>query len=216
MRWAVFATALTVLLFGAGEVASANKETARQAYFEGTRLYDLADFQPALEAFKKAYLNYEDSAFLFNIAQCYRQLGNKTEAVRFYKTFLRKVPQAVNRAEVERILGNLETAIEREGAEKIVSVQPSVPPAVVAPEERAEPKPDRPRASGSSELTVAHSPHPSGRVPVYRKWWLWTAVFAVVAVGVGVGLGVGLSSIEKFSPTLPDVGPARQGLLVRF
>jgi hypothetical protein len=46
------------------------------------------------------------------------------------------------------------------------------------------------------------------RVPLYRRWWVWTAASAVtVAVALGVGLGVGLRS--DFASTLP---PISQGL----
>ncbi|HEX2568885.1 MAG TPA: PEGA domain-containing protein [Polyangia bacterium] len=32
------------------------------------------------------------------------------------------------------------------------------------------------------------------RKPLYKTWWLWTAVGAVVAAGIGTGLGVGLTA----------------------
>src|SRR5512143_3705253 len=76
-----------------------DKAAARAAYAEGTKYYDLNQFEPALKAFEKAYWNYEEPAFLFNIAQCYRQLDRKPEAVKFYRSFLRKVPEAPNRVE---------------------------------------------------------------------------------------------------------------------
>jgi hypothetical protein len=45
------------------------------------------------------------------------------------------------------------------------------------------------------------------RVPVYRRWWLWTIVGVAVAAGVGVGLGVGLTRPHvgdgDFEVTLP-------------
>jgi tetratricopeptide (TPR) repeat protein len=34
---------------------------------------------------------------------------------------------------------------------------------------------------------------PRPRKPIYRAWWLWTAVGVVAAAGIAVGLGVGLS-----------------------
>jgi hypothetical protein len=44
----------------------------------------------------------------------------------------------------------------------------------------------------TSNTLVATAPPPR-KTPVYKKWWLWTAVGGVVVVGVAVGLGVGLS-----------------------
>ncbi len=34
---------------------------------------------------------------------------------------------------------------------------------------------------------------PPQKAPVYKKWWLWTTVGAVVVAGAGVGLGIGLA-----------------------
>jgi Tetratricopeptide repeat len=42
--------------------------------------------------------------------------------------------------------------------------------------------------------------------PVYKKWWLWTAV-GVVAAGAAVGLGVGLTARSGSSTSIPDLGP---------
>lgn len=43
-------------------------------------------------------------------------------------------------------------------------------------------------------------PTVSGPTPLYKKWWLWTAVGGAIAVGVGVGLGVGLTPNDARSP----------------
>src|SRR5256885_5945814 len=77
---------------------------AKEAFREGTRLYEVAEFQKALEAFKRAYLNFEEPTLLFNIAQCHRQLGDKPEAARFYKSYLHKMPNAPNRADVVKMV----------------------------------------------------------------------------------------------------------------
>jgi hypothetical protein len=45
-----------------------------------------------------------------------------------------------------------------------------------------------PAATATSSSTV--SARPSGKTPVYKKWWLWTIV-GVVVVGVAVGASVG-------------------------
>src|SRR4051812_22084358 len=91
-----------------------NKDAARRAYAEGRRRYDLNEFAPALEAFKRAYLNYEDPAFLFNIAQCHRQLGKKEEAIGFYRSYLRNKPDASNRDDVKATLAKLESEVAEE------------------------------------------------------------------------------------------------------
>ena len=54
----------------------------------------------------------------------------------------------------------------------------------------------------AAEIVAAPPPKPT---PVYRKWWLWTAVGAVVVVGLGVGLGVGLTRDGHTTPTFSGV-----------
>lgn len=88
--------------------AADNKQVARECYIEGKKQYDVGEFDKALALFKKAYLNYPEPTFLFNMAQCQRQLGDKVAAVRSFKTYLREYPDAPNRATVERIIGELE------------------------------------------------------------------------------------------------------------
>jgi hypothetical protein len=130
--------AACLILLASGVARADDKEAARQAYIEGTRLYDLADFNAALQSFKKAYLNYEEPAFLFNIAQCHRALGDKGEAIRFYRTYLRKVPNAANHVEVEKIIANLEAAQASDRASRAQAPQGMLqPPANARPESGA-------------------------------------------------------------------------------
>src|SRR5215467_11524966 len=108
MRGVVAAlVAVTVVACAATAVAK-DKNKAREAYRTGTQHYNLGEFQPALDAFKEAYRNYEDATFLFNIAQCQRQLGLKQEAVYSYKTYLREAASAPNREEVMQLIASLE------------------------------------------------------------------------------------------------------------
>src|SRR5262245_42069698 len=118
---------IAALLVGASAFAD-NKEIAREAYTEGTRQFEIGEYRAALDAFKRAYLNYEEPAFLFNIAQCHRMLGEKAEALRAYRNFLRKLPETDNRKEIEKIIANLEAAIANEGAARTRPPQGTMTP----------------------------------------------------------------------------------------
>lgn len=207
-----------VLVALAGPAVADNKDVARDAFREGSRQYEIGDFKAALAAFKKAYLSYEDPAFLFNIAQCERQLGDKVEAVRTYRVFLRKVPNSPQRESVERIVGELQQAIEQE---KTAATRPptgtiepgaatAAPPAA-APSASEAARPAAP-ASGSepatagTSLSVAAAPPPASR-PLHKRPWFWVVVGgAAVVVATGVALGVTLGSSPK-NPT-PTYGVA--------
>lgn len=179
-----------------------NKDLARRAYDEGRRRYDLNEFAAALDAFKRAYLNYEDPAFLFNIAQCHRQLGQKQEAIRFYRSYLRNKADAPNREEVKATVSRLETEVadenarvadERRQAAARIATQPSPAAAATVPA----------TATTATTLTTA----PPARQPVYKKWWLWTIV-GVAAAGAATGLALGLTS-QKTEPSLMTVTVSR-------
>ena len=89
-------------------VAAADKESARTAYKLGIQHYNLAEYRDALDAFKEAYRQFEEPALLFNIGQCHRQLGDRQQAITFFRTYLREVPEAENRDEVKRLMATLE------------------------------------------------------------------------------------------------------------
>ena len=77
------------------------KVAAKEHYTRGTSFYDLGRYDDAIKEFEAAYQLKNDPAFLYNLAQSYRQAGNHEQAVHFYKTYLRYVPKAPNRADIE-------------------------------------------------------------------------------------------------------------------
>jgi tetratricopeptide (TPR) repeat protein len=92
--------------------AAAGDEAAQAHYKKGRSLYNVSEYRAALDEFKQAYVEHEDPAFLYNIAQCHRQLGNYPEAITFYKRFLNESPKAPNRKEIQRLISELEGKIE--------------------------------------------------------------------------------------------------------
>src|SRR4030095_809994 len=74
---------------------------AKRLFDEGTTAYDLGEFTKAAEAYRAAYKITRDPVLLYNIAQSYRLTNDLGQAAFFYKSYLRNVPAAPNRAEVE-------------------------------------------------------------------------------------------------------------------
>jgi len=190
----VVACVLRILLLGAGahaapvaQATAADKAAARDAYREGQQLVTAQDYRRALVAFKRGYASYEDPIFLFNVAQCDRLLGDKEQAVRYYRAFLERVPEPPNLADIQRWLARLDAQIE---ADRTATV------------EQPTPQGNEPTARPVDE------PVSSEPVPIYKKWWLWTIVGVVVVGGaLGVGLGLGLRGPPSFNQTLNDFGP---------
>jgi hypothetical protein len=108
-------------------LAYADPKTADDWYKEGANQYNLGDFDKAVDAFKKGFeLETNDSkkpAYLYNIAQAYRQAHRCSDAEFFYKRYLSlkdqdtaKPLEASKRAEVEGWITEEEKCAQNEGA----------------------------------------------------------------------------------------------------
>lgn len=155
----IVAAALVCAL--AGVAFADNKEAAKESYSEGKRHYDLGEYDAALTAFKKAYLNYEEPVFLFNIAQCYRALGDRPGAVRSYRAFLRNWPKAPNREQVERIVSELEAAIAQDASARAAPPQDTLPPGGKPVAEPPRPKPEAPAQAEAQPKPTAPADKPA-------------------------------------------------------
>jgi tetratricopeptide (TPR) repeat protein len=164
--------------------------SAQAAATEGAASFAAGDYEHALAAYQRAYMdNIDEARYLVRLAECYRALHRTAEALRFYRLFLTERPDAPERASVEASIGALEQP---------PPTAPPVAPAVAA--------------SGA----VATPAVTATKRPLWRRWWLWTAVGGVAALGIGLGVGLGTrtSGAGSFMPTLPPFGPSGQALTV--
>ena len=200
---------VVVAVLAAGVSAPAeDKEAARRAYSEGSRSYNLAQYADALEAFKRAYWNYDEPSFLYNIAQCHRALKHKNEAIEFYRSYLRNAPNAPNRAEVERIIAELEAAVQKDKAvadappEGTLAAPPGTRPSAPPPS-APEPATTAPTPAPAAVIATTSTPAPAER-PVWKRGWFWgvMAGAAVVVAGVAVGVTLGTSTTRDPTPSL--------------
>jgi hypothetical protein len=92
------------------------KVRAKYYYDEGRKQFDLGNFQKAAESFKKAYEEWPDGAFLYNVASAYRQLDDCKQALFFYKRFLSVKKDAPDdkKKEVEGHIKNLEDCVKKQ------------------------------------------------------------------------------------------------------
>ena len=105
--------------------AHADEAKARQLYESGERAYNLGEWQKAIELFRQAYEEQAEPAFLFNLAQTYRQAGDCKQALFFYKRFLalkvndtKKPLKPALKTEVEQRIAELDECIKRDLASK--------------------------------------------------------------------------------------------------
>jgi tetratricopeptide (TPR) repeat protein len=108
---------LTLIALGAlaasAAPAAAQEDTAaaREHFLKGKAFYDLGKYNEAVTEYEKAYEAKADPALLYNLAQSHRLAGNPEQALHFYRTYLRYVPKAPNRAEIEGRIAALEKQI---------------------------------------------------------------------------------------------------------
>src|SRR5580765_3342954 len=97
------------------ETSADSKAAAKEHYTRGTSFYDLGRYDEAIKEFEAAYELKNDPAFLYNLAQSYRQAGNHEQALHFYKTYLRYLPKGANRTDIEEKIKVEEQAVAQKG-----------------------------------------------------------------------------------------------------
>jgi tetratricopeptide (TPR) repeat protein len=162
-RFPLAGVVLALALAGFAQTAKAgdsDKAVARAHYETATRLYEIREYDKALIEYKSAYLAQPDPAFLFNIGQCYRKLGQTAEALNFFQQYLKKAtPDDPNRRQVEARIRDIEAEakLKAEAAQaapvQAPAAEPSPPPPAV---------PAIPAAAASVEQAPA-VPQTSGR-----------------------------------------------------
>jgi tetratricopeptide (TPR) repeat protein len=166
-----------LLLLCASAPAEELREQARVHYQLGREAYEKGQWSRAIDEFKKAYAIVPIPDLIYNIGRSQEQLGDYKSAAVNYRLYLAIKIDASERVQLEAHIQEIEQS-------HTTDVKPTPPAIVVAPE-----KPPAPVVESSKK-------------PVYRRWWLWTAIGSAVAVGVGVGLGVGLTQ----NPGPPTLG----------
>jgi tetratricopeptide (TPR) repeat protein len=181
--------ALVVLLitFAGGRAFADDPKLARQHFEDGSRLYDLGKFRDAAREYEEAYKYKPDPALLFNIGQAYRAAGDAAEAVTAYRSYLRRVPEAPNREEVAGHIEKLQRQLDEQ--------------------HRAATSPPHDTLQPTQPQLVATTPAPPAeKRPLYKKWWLWTAVGGAIVVGGVVAIAVAATTPKDASSPVNTFG----------
>src|SRR5215471_8967991 len=115
------------------QMTQAQKDEVKLHYQRATRAYDLQKYQEAIDEYQKAYEISGDPPMLYNIAQAYRLAEQPAEAVRYYRRFLQRMPNARNREDVERKIADQEKLAEQRKKIEPVTPPPPPPPATKPP-----------------------------------------------------------------------------------
>jgi len=161
-------------------LAVADAAQARVHFERGRTFFEVDEYRKAIAEFKAAHIEKPDPAFLYNIAECHRRLGEVGDALVFYRRFLATAPQTdKTRPLVEQRIAELKAVAEDS------KLAPPDAPTVSAGEGLAL---NAPPPGGDPAVVTIERPAPAPHAPPFytRPWFIVTV--GVVLVGSAVGI----------------------------
>jgi tetratricopeptide (TPR) repeat protein len=199
----VLSVLVAVMLVGLSPIAHAagrgggeadTEVLARAKFAEGNLAYDLAEFHKALAAYSEAYRLMPLPGFLFNIAQCHRQLGRPERAGFFYRRYLSlSKEEPANAAMVRELIAEMDAQVSKEQERRLTREQTARDraraEALRAQTEAIVARQVRSKAGKQGVPSGALPTQASAEVkgePLTKKWWVWAGAGAVALVAGGV------------------------------
>lgn len=186
------------MALGPAQALAAEPDDFEAHFRRATEAYDARDYEGAIRELKAAYVLRQHPRLLLNLGQAYRSLGHARQALAHYEMYLSAEPnpQPELRAELERYIRQTRAMLEaaRQLA-RTTNDRNDTEPDRLAQEgqpasggEQPRLADDRRQKRGALVLTDPPPARPTGVVPIYRRWWFWTALGAVAAGGVTAGV----------------------------
>jgi hypothetical protein len=141
--------------------AEARRSEAKARFDEGVNAFREHRWVDAVQAFRQADAIAPSAALSFNIAKTYERLEDVTGALRWYRDFLRRSPQAANSGEVEARVTALAATLAQRGVQQLTVLTTPAGAAVTVDD----------RQIGTAPLTVELAPgrhHAHLELPGYR------------------------------------------------
>jgi tetratricopeptide (TPR) repeat protein len=184
---------------------------ARELYTKAMRHYELGEYDPAIDNFKRAYELSQAPGLLFNLGQVYRLKKDWAQALRLYRSYVRLVPQAKNRADVESMIIEMQANVDeeqRKATEAAAAAQQAQQVPVTPPAQPVSP----PSAQEPAPVVVVVPPPPPPPRPKHAKLKMWTGgILAVAGLGaIGAGIALGLRSRSDSRQLIADANDGSQ------
>ncbi|HVY29105.1 MAG TPA: PEGA domain-containing protein [Polyangiaceae bacterium] len=128
--------------------AEARRNEAKARFDEGVNAFREHRWADAVQAFRQADAIAPSAALSFNIAKAYEHLEDVTGALRWYRDFLRRSPQAANAGEVQARVAALAATLAQRGVQQLTLLTTPAGAAVTIDE----------RQLGTAPLTVELAP----------------------------------------------------------
>lgn len=114
------------------EEQTAEDAEAKKEFEHGRKAYDEGRYRDAWTHFHTSYQLSNRAALLYNIGQTADRMGKDADALRAFRLYLKRNPEAANREQVENRIRALEGRVELT-EEEAQSDEPPVPPHVGQP-----------------------------------------------------------------------------------
>jgi hypothetical protein len=163
------------------------EKQARVHFKKAERAFNLGKFADALISYQAAFEAKPLPAFVFNIAQCHRNLDDPERALFFYRRYLALDPEGPHRKLVESLIeeqqGKLAEKAAAEEAARIAERGGAEPGTVSGDPASGGGLDLRPGQPGAGDPVAGSLTRPAGPPPpLYKRWWVWAAAGTVVAV----------------------------------
>ena len=160
--------------------------TARARFVEGTKAYNVGQFEAALTAYKEAFDLKPHPGFLFNIAQCYRHLGQYATAAFYYRRYRNEAQlNAADAFVLDELIADVEAKqdeLEREERAQAEAARQRDLELARAAAVKAAAEAEALRKPETVAISSPSVPPPRQTDSILKKWWFWTGV-GVVAGG---------------------------------
>lgn len=99
--------------------SEAAKRQALELYEQGSEAFAALQYADAVHLFLRADQQARSASFAYNIATAYEQLGDSSHALEWWRRYLRREPEAAERAHVERRIKWFEQKLRARGVQQI-------------------------------------------------------------------------------------------------
>jgi hypothetical protein len=216
-RWSIL-FAVTAALAVAPRARGADVESRQRA---AKKACLLGNVDKGAEILADLYVETNDETYIYNQGRCFEQNGKNEQAALRFREYLRKAKnlRPADREGVLKKIGELQGATGQNEADVPRPASESRPQPSTALVPATTPLPTgQPPAAGESPSAhpgpttdplgisqSAPSSEPQASPPVYKRWWFWTGIGAVVAGAVVTGILLSRSSAPQ-SPACDGLG----------
>ena len=169
-----------------------------QHYEAGMRHYAQKEYAAAVDRLQLAFQIEQKPRLLYNLARCHFELGHAEEALSLYQRFLRlevNPPEDIRKRANEESMRAQEMIRAAEQFRPVEDPRPNKRDPPAGGNRLAKPTTSAGSVDGKPGATAVES------VPIYKRWWFWTAIGGVTLVATVAGVAAGSAGSQ---PSIPS------------